>query len=322
MPPLDRVALLAWGLLLPGLPACVAPSQAEVGRRHAAPAVGPVLPAIEVARVSQSQSEEPPLAADIVVAAAPIGNDVIITTHAEEADESATEPSNWTKDLRRPESVLVEAVKCYLNKSPEQASRRLQALDEADRQLLSSLLPLAVRLGDGALKSADPEDLAALVEDVQALLGPLRERAALEVPKLCFCRPVASPARFGVYELVDGNHLFRPGEVVGLYMEVRNFACKPHGADYRTNVQTSIEVHNDEGEVVWRYDPPARTDPSLSPRQDYCHVGRFALPTNLPAGTYTLWLKVTDVPSGRTTRRPLDFRVTTVKDVTGGGVGQ
>jgi hypothetical protein len=325
MPPLDRVVLLALGLLLPGLPACVSTSPAEVGRSHSAPAVGPVLPAIQVARTTQSQSDEPPLAADIVVAAAPIGNDVIITTKAEDPDETATEPSSWTAEagnLRRPESVLVEAVKCYLNKSPEQASRRLQALDEADRQLLSALLPLAVRLGDGALKSADPEDLAALVEDVQGLLGPLRERAALDVPKLCFCRPVAAPARFGVYELVDGNHLFRPGEVVGLYMEVRNFACAPQGADFRTTVQTSIEVHNDRGEVVWRFDPPARTEPSLSPRQDYCHVGRFALPTNLPGGAYTLWLKVTDVPTGRTARRPLDFRVTTVKDVTGGGVGQ
>jgi hypothetical protein len=113
--------------------------------------------------------------------------------------------------------------------------------------------------------------------------------------------------------------------MVGLYAEVRNFACAPHGSDYRTRVQTSIEVHDDRGEVVWRFDPPARTDTSLSPRQDYCHVGRFALPGRLPSGAYTLWLKVTDVPTGRTARRSLDFRVTTVKDVkdvTGGGVGQ
>jgi hypothetical protein len=39
----------------------------------------------------------------------------------------------------------------------------------------------------------------------------------------------------------------------------------------------------------------------------------------MPAGAYTLWLKVTDVPTGRTTRRALDFRVTTVKDVRSGG---
>jgi hypothetical protein len=86
-------------------------------------------------------------------------------------------------------------------------------------------------------------------------------------------------------------------------------------------VQTAIEVHNDRGETVWRSDPPPRSEPTLSPRQDYCHVGRFALPANTPPGAYTLWLKVTDVPTGRTARRPLDFRVTTVKDVRSGGVG-
>ena len=39
----------------------------------------------------------------------------------------------------------------------------------------------------------------------------------------------------------------------------------------------------------------------------------------MPAGAYTLWLKVTDGPTGRTARRALDFRVTTVKDVKSGG---
>jgi hypothetical protein len=334
-PPLDRVALLAISLMLPAVPACVSTSPAEVGRGHSAPAVGPVMPAIAVARTTQSQTDEPPLAADIVVAGpSALTRDLIITAKAESPigasdgtatanfEKSVTEPRPWSTEQKTPDSVLVDAVRCYVNKSPEQAARRLQALDDSDRRLLAVLLPLAVRLGDGALESSDPQDLAVLVDDVQKLLGPLRERAALDVPKLCFCRPVAAAARFGVYELLDENHLFRPGEMVGIYAEVRNFACKPHGSDYRTQVQTSIEVHNDRGEVVWRFDQAARTDTSLSLRQDYCHVGRFALPGSLPAGAYTLWLKVTDAPTGRTVRRSLDFRVTTVKDVTGGGVGQ
>jgi hypothetical protein len=170
--------------------------------------------------------------------------------------------------------------------------------------------------------SADPQDIAVLVANIETLLGPFRERAAVEVPKLCFCRPVAGQARFGMYDLLEENHLFRPGEVVGLYVEVRNFTSVPQGSDYRTQVQTAIEIHNDRGETVWRCDPPPQTDPSLSPRQDYCHVGRFALPSNMPAGAYTLWLKVIDVPTGRTTRRSLDFRVTTVRDVRSGGAGE
>src|SRR5205807_2071590 len=118
---------------------------------------------------------------------------------------------------------------------------------------------------------------------------PLRARAALEIPKLCFCRPVAAPARFGAYELLEENHLFRPGETVAVYLELRNFACEPHGGDYRTHVRTTVEVRDERGGVVFRFDAD-RADPSLSPRRDYCHVGRFALPP-LPAGAYTLWLK-------------------------------
>lgn len=319
-PPLDRVALLAVCLLVP---ACVTAPPAEVGRgRDAAPAA-PAMPTIQITRADQTS--EPPLAADVVVSARPAepgalaiqpanGDAAADRVQPAKFDEPADEPASvWgTADAKRIEPPLLAALRCYLNQSPEQAARCLQGMDQADRDLLAALLPLAVRLGDGALKSADPQDLAALVDDLQSLVGPLRERAALEVPKLCFCKPVAAPARFGMYEVLDENHLFRPGEFVGLYFEVRNFACAPHGDDYRTLVKTSIEVHNARGEVVWRFDPPARTDPSLSPRQDYCHLGRFALPTSLPAGAYTLRLKVTDVPTGRAAQRALDFRVTTI----------
>jgi hypothetical protein len=326
-PPLDRAALLAICLLVP---ACVNTRQAQVSRGPA----GPVMPAIQVA---VNQSDEPPLAKDIVVSARPPGEpgilailpihtassvgvaDQVLQTNAE---ESASEPGPWsTPELKRTESPLLAAIRCYLNKSPEQAARCLESMDQPDRELLVALLPLAVRLGDGALKATDPQDVAAIMADVQALMDRLRERAALEVPKLCFCRPKVAPAQFGMYDLLEENHRFRPGEWVGLYVEVKNFTSVPHGDDYQTHMQMAIEVHNDRGETVWRFNPPGRTDPSLSPRQDYCHVGRFPLPDNLPAGAYTLWLKVTDVPTGRTARRALDFRVTTVKDVRSGGTG-
>jgi hypothetical protein len=328
---LDRAALLTVSLLLPALSGCITTQPGEIARNR-----GPsrqVMPTIEVARADQS--DEPPLA-HILVASRPRDDAkqlAILQARAESplrdgersqivtADEAATELTGggMTIEPKHNESPLIAALRCYMNKSPEQAARTLESMDQADREVLTALLPLAVRLGDGALKSADPQDLAAVVADVQAVVGPLRERAALVVPKLCFCRPVAAPPRFGKYDLLEENHLFRPGEVVGLYFEVRNFTSAPHGIDYRTQVQTAVEIHDDRGETVWRCDPPPRSEPTLSPQQDYCHVGRFALPAAMPAGAYTLWLKVTDVPTGRTTRRALDFRVTTVKDVRSGG---
>jgi hypothetical protein len=320
-PPLDRAALLALCLLVP---ACVNSRQAQVARGP-----GQVMPTIQVA---VNQSEEPPLAKEFIVSARPTGEPGGLAILKPTLDlpngpirqasgqESEAEPMPWsTPDLQKVEPPLLAAIRCYINKSPEQAARCLDKVDDADRELLAALLPLAIRLGDGSMKATDPQDVAAIMADVQGLLMRLRERAALEVPKVCFCRPKAAPAQFGMYDLLEENHRFRPGEAVGLYVEVRNFTCLPHGDDFQTHVQMAIEVHNDRGETVCRFDPPSRTDPSLSPRQDYCNVGLVRLPPNIPAGAYTLCLKVTDVPTGRTARRALDFRVTTVKDVKSGG---
>jgi hypothetical protein len=175
----------------------------------------------------------------------------------------------------------------------------------------TAVVSLAMRLSDGSLLRADPQDVAAAVEQVNTLLAPLRTRAALEIPKLCFCRPIAAPARFGAYERLDENHRFRPGEMVAVYMELRNFSCTPIDGDFATHVVSTVEIHDAEGKIVFRFDSD-RADSSLSPRQDYCHVGRFTLPV-LPAGAYTLWLKATDVPTGRTARRSLDFRLSSTK---------
>lgn len=233
------------------------------------------------------------------------------------APSATPEPRGPVVELRPlephdpPDSSLVEAVRSYEARLPQQAAAKLAACDGPSREVLTRLLPLAIRLSDGSASKADPQDVAALIEQVNTALAPLRARAALEIPKLCFCRPLTAPARFGAYERLDENHRFRPGETVGLYMELRNFACLPHNAEFATHVASSVEIHDAGGNVVFRFDCE-RTEPSLSPRQDYCHVGRFALPA-LPPGAYTLWLKATDVPTGRNARRSLDFRVATEK---------
>src|SRR5204862_7515770 len=115
---------------------------------------------------------------------------------------------------------------------------------------------------------------------------------------------VTTAGRSGVYELLDENHLFRPGEMIALYMEVRNFTCSARGDDYQTHIGTAIEIRDEHGQVLNHYDID-NSDPSLSPRHDFCNGLRFPLPS-LPPGAYTLELKATDVPSGRTAKRSLD----------------
>ncbi len=348
MPPLDRVRTWAFGFLAVALPACtpLAPwlchGDQPAAAQEAAASGWQTLPSVPVARSGICPRCGRPRAAHADGTATACANPAAVQTAA--GDPRAGTPPAEIQPIRaevavpnlgqeessappprpgetpeppvatapivvRPDPPLVEALRSYQNRAPEQAEQALRRFDPVNRELLACLLPLAVRLGEKGVQQADPQDVAALVEQVQGLLGPLRERAALEIPKLCFCRPPATP-RFGVYELLEENHLFRPGEIMAVYMELRNFACEPRGSDYQTHVSTTVELQDERGKVVYSFNTK-RADPSLTPRQDFCHVARFPMP-DLPAGAYTLWLKVTDVPTGRTAKRSLDFRVTNV----------
>lgn len=194
---------------------------------------------------------------------------------------------------------------------PVEPPRQLAAQAVESREPPNPMMLLATRLCDGSLMRSDPQDIAAAVEQLNTMMAPLRARAALEIPKLCFCRPISAPARFGTFEKLDENHRFRSGETVGVYMELRNFSSTPQAGNFAVCVQSTIEIHDAQGQVVFRFDAD-RTDSSLSPRQDYCNVSRFTLPA-LPPGAYTLWLKTTDNPTGRSARRSLDFRVASNK---------
>jgi hypothetical protein len=334
MSPLNRYGIVGVILIALGLPAC---DSYQIVRRPAyaegdyAPAPSQTtMPAVAVSRPDTARPVRVPPAdaasarpvdpqAQVPVEVIPMKAEmpavepVRVAPAGAPAAPGGDGPSAATtvaKAPARPDSPVVEALRCYLNKSPEQAAQHLKTCDPTSRDLLACLLPLAVRLGEGDLSRADPQDLATLLEQVQGLLAPLRERAALEIPKLCFCRPVATPGKSGVYELLEENHLFRAGEVVALYMEVRNFTCAARGGDFRTHIATAVEIHDERGQMVYHFNID-KADPSLSPRHDFSNGVRFGLPA-LPAGSYTLTMRVTDVPTGRTARRSLDFRVTTV----------
>jgi hypothetical protein len=209
------------------------------------------------------------------------------------------------------EPPVVAALKGYQNHSPADADQALRHCDPSSQELLRRLLPLAARLGDGTLADADPNDLAGFVEQVQDLLKPLRTKASLRLDKLCLCRPVQKAARYGLYEPLEENHGFRAGETVEVYLEPRNFACEPRdgGTSYRTHLAVSLELRDARGGLAWRKDFGPVADVSRTPRLDYFVVHGFRVPDTLPTGAYALWVKVTDVPTGRTAQRSTDFRV-------------
>lgn len=211
------------------------------------------------------------------------------------------------------EPPLVAALRCFLDRRPDDALKFLQRYDKVNQELFLCLLPLLARLAEDNLDREDPQEVAQVVEQLENLLLPLRPRAALTINQICFCRRIE---KFGTYEPLPRDHVFRPGERVQVYVELRNFSSQFVDPFYVTRLKSSLEIHDYNGAMVWRQDCPedrTRADQSRTPRQDYFHNYQITLP-QIPQGPYTLWVKVVDVGRipHRETKRSLDFRVTTM----------
>jgi hypothetical protein len=332
MPP-TRIAPAGVALFALTLPACLhTPAQPTAGATPA-PLAGPVPPSepvavrrekssetalryIDLKSVSPPASPEPPLA-DAGPAGIPRPAEIIPIEGRTETQVGPVrvEPGNLElatlEDIPvldvpprpaapspAPDTPLVDALRQYEANAPDRAAEALRGLDPWKQDVLKALLPLAARLGTAGGGTTDPEELATALAGLEAVAAAARDRAALRIARLCFCRPVQAPARFGVYEPLDAHHPFRPGEVVAVYVELRNFACENRSGTCRTHVASAVELLDTGGHVAGRFDFDA-SDVSLSTRRDYCHVGRFPLP-RLSAGAYTLRMTVTDVPTGRT----------------------
>jgi hypothetical protein len=218
------------------------------------------------------------------------------------------------------EPPLMGALRCFLDKRPEEALDRLKGYDKINQELLLGLLPLAARLAEGSLRQANPQDVAAVVDQLNSVLGPLRSRAPLTIKEMRFCRWIGG---FGMYEPLPVEHRFRKGERVQIYVELQNFTSRerrePSG-DVRHVIQlvSSAEILDETRKKAWPHEilfqrQGSDADESRTPRHDYFDNYGFWVP-DLPPGLYTLVIQVEDrgtTPS-RTVKGSLDFRVTNI----------
>jgi hypothetical protein len=219
-----------------------------------------------------------------------------------------------------PEAPLVAALRALLEKRPAEAMDYLKGYDKVNQEMLLCLLPLAARLAEGGVQQAPAGEVTAILAQLRGLERPLAERAALGIDKICLCRKIEG---YGVYEKTPDDWAFaagvneQAGELVQVYVELRDFACRQQGQGYETCLASTLEIHDYRGNLVWRRDFPPQPDRSHSPRHDYFINYRFCVPPHVPPGSYVLWVQVKDLtgqpgkdaPASRTARASVDFRV-------------
>jgi hypothetical protein len=222
-------------------------------------------------------------------------------------DFARSAPALSTEQAPPPqEAPVVAALRCCLAKQPAEAVAFVEGFDKPNQELLLALLPLAARLSEGNLARAKPEEISAILGQLNSVMAPLRPLAALAITKMCFCRWIE---KFGSFELFPPQHSFRPTTLVQVYVELQNFTIEGNGPIYRTRLASSVRIRDIHNQVVWRQDfPEGQPDLSHTPRHDYFLNCSFRVP-DLPPGPYTLSIQVIDVPTRRTAERVLDFCV-------------
>jgi len=204
-----------------------------------------------------------------------------------------------------PEPPLLQVLRSYLDHQPERAISQMQSLPIENRDLVQALIPPLVRLSEGSLDSAGAQELAVLVEQLQAAADRLRSRATLGMGSICFCRRIH---KYGVYEPLDTPYRFFAGEMAELYVELRNVASViDPGNGQKTQLSSTLELRDSSNHVVWRSECD-REDRTMSVRRDYYLNYRFQMP-HIPVGVYTLGVQITDRPTQRTIRQSLDVRI-------------
>jgi len=203
-------------------------------------------------------------------------------------------------------SALLLAVRACQQNKPDEAVEYLKSYDSATQQVLLALIPALVRFSEGKLQQMKPEELDVVLEQLNRVPTMLRSRASLQANNVRLCREVHN---FAHVEPFPDRHVFHPGDIVYLYMELSNFspAADPQGGFIVTLV-SSLELRDITGALVWRADPKEIPDHVSTPPQDYYRNFRLCVPS-VPPGVYTLTVKTTDRPTGREVHKSIEMRI-------------
>jgi hypothetical protein len=242
---------------------------------------------------------------------------------SQEPEKTPPPPLNTTlRKQEKPEDPLVTLVRFLREGQTGEATAQLKLFEPATRDVLGVLLPVLTHLAEPGRAGDPPHDCATILEQLETLSQELRPKAALSIEKMCYCRCIE---RFGIIDPLPSSHLYhvgpqgRPGDLVQVYVELRNFASLKRGSSYETRLACNMLIRDEQNRIVWYQDRQTRLERSCTPRQDGYLDCYFNVPRRLPVGDYTLWIMVKDLtgnsgeeaPPHRIAKRSLDFRVRT-----------
>jgi len=136
----------------------------------------------------------------------------------------------------------------------------------------------------------------------------LSKTASLKVTNLAFCQRIHS---FGNFERFPGHpdYEFKAGQPVLLYAEVNNFYSERSNKQFRTVLQSTISLLDDQGNQIWEQQFEPTEDFCQSRRRDYFHTYNFKIPQTADTGNYVLKLTVTDQLSKKTAHATFQFHI-------------
>ncbi len=212
-----------------------------------------------------------------------------------------------------PEEVsrLVSALNLFLKKRPREATAALKGYSPQTQDYLLRVLPTLATLEKTSIERLSPEEAAELQDQLENLVQTLRSRANLVIGEMCLCERIRG---YGDYDPLPAGHAFqptrqgRPGDLVQIYLELRNFATEPRDGYYQTCLDTTIELfqdHQGKPVSVWKRSLQDGRTPlrSLTPRHDCFNKYTFCVP-NVGPGEYQLTIQIKDQTTAARARPP------------------
>jgi hypothetical protein len=219
------------------------------------------------------------------------------------------------RDLDENQEPVVRALACLLANRPVEAVKILLKCPAANQEALMRLLSIAAVLKDKSIDTLSPGDAATLQEQVQGLLLILRSRSDLVIDKMCLCERIDG---YGQYTPKREGYAFKggtgrqAGELVNVYIELRNMTSQLRERYYTTVLNGTVWVRDSQGALVWSYNYRKREQPlqSLMPRSDCYRSYDFFVPS-MPPGKYTLTIEVVDetCQPHRVAQKSVEFNV-------------